>query len=123
MQTRTTTRTTIAINRLGRISLARIVADRQKAKDQASARLTNALTTHTRERSRKLRSTVGMLDAVSPLAVLSRGYAIVKSPDGATYYRDASRLSPGDKVKILLAKGSFDATVDGPNNARQRRLF
>jgi exodeoxyribonuclease VII large subunit len=50
------------------------------------------------------------LDALSPLAVLQRGYAIAQSEDGKLL-RDAKALSVGDSVKIRLATGRIGATV------------
>ena len=52
----------------------------------------------------------GQLDALSPLRVLGRGYAIARGPSGHVV-SDASRLAPGDTVSVLLGKGSFEATV------------
>ena len=52
----------------------------------------------------------GQLDALSPLRVLGRGYAIARGPSGHVV-SDASRLAPGDAVSVLLGKGSFEATV------------
>lgn len=54
----------------------------------------------------------GRLSALDPMAVLGRGYAIVRGPDGAVL-RSASALAPGDRVGVRLADGSFAATVDG----------
>ena len=50
------------------------------------------------------------LDALSPLAVLGRGYAMVKNQDGKIVksYRD---ISQGDKINILLGEGGFSASV------------
>jgi len=52
------------------------------------------------------------LDALSPLAVLHRGYAIAQKEDG-TLLRDANSVSIGDSVRVRLAKGKLTATVDG----------
>ena len=51
------------------------------------------------------------LDALSPLAVLHRGYAIAQKVDG-TLLRDAKSVSVGDSMKVRLAKGSLTAKVD-----------
>jgi exodeoxyribonuclease VII large subunit len=51
------------------------------------------------------------LDALSPLAVLQRGYAIAQSEDGRLL-RDAKVLSIGDSVRVRLASGGFGATVN-----------
>jgi exodeoxyribonuclease VII large subunit len=50
------------------------------------------------------------LDALSPLAVLQRGYAIAQTEDGKLL-RDARTVSVGDSVKVRLATGRIAATV------------
>jgi len=51
------------------------------------------------------------LDALSPLAVLQRGYAIAQTEDGSLL-RDAKQVSVGDSVKIRLARGKFGTRVE-----------
>lgn len=53
-----------------------------------------------------------MLDAYSPLGVLSRGYAIVRDAAGHVV-TDATSMSAGDGMSVMLAHGSVDATVTG----------
>jgi exodeoxyribonuclease VII large subunit len=55
------------------------------------------------------------LHAVSPLATLDRGYAIVADAAGKVV-QDASSLTPGDRVEARLARGRFSATVTGTTN-------
>jgi exodeoxyribonuclease VII large subunit len=50
------------------------------------------------------------LHAVSPLATLDRGYAIVTAPDGGVL-REAANLRPGDRITARLARGGFSAEV------------
>ena len=50
------------------------------------------------------------LDAMSPLKVLSRGYALAAKADG-TLVRSASQVAPGDRLSITLHEGSITATV------------
>ena len=50
------------------------------------------------------------LQALSPLATLGRGYAIVRA--GGTALRDAAALTPGDRLEIELASGGIDARVE-----------
>jgi exodeoxyribonuclease VII large subunit len=52
------------------------------------------------------------LDAISPLATLARGYAIVTGPDGVVV-QDASRLNVGDEIEARLARGRISARVTG----------
>jgi exodeoxyribonuclease VII large subunit len=49
--------------------------------------------------------------ALSPLAVLERGYAMV-SKDGVMI-RDAAQVSPGDTLHVKLAQGELDVEVRG----------
>jgi len=50
------------------------------------------------------------LHALSPLAVLTRGYSITQTADGGIL-RDPGEVKPGDKLKIRLERGKLDAEV------------
>lgn len=50
------------------------------------------------------------LDALSPLAVLTRGYSITHTGDGKVL-RDAASVGPGDRLKIRLERGKLEAEV------------
>jgi exodeoxyribonuclease VII large subunit len=50
------------------------------------------------------------LDAMSPLKVLGRGYAIACGPEGVI--KKASDVKSGDKIKIRLRKDEISATAD-----------
>ena len=50
------------------------------------------------------------LDAMSPLKVLSRGYAMVQDEDGIVV-RSLSQVEPGNTVNISLSDGNVSATV------------
>jgi exodeoxyribonuclease VII large subunit len=52
------------------------------------------------------------LNAVSPLATLSRGYAIVVKADG-TILRDAADAAPGTMIEARLGVGRIRAKVEG----------
>jgi exodeoxyribonuclease VII large subunit len=51
------------------------------------------------------------LDAVSPLATLGRGFAVVKRVDDGTVLRDASHVPAGTEIEARLSKGSLRARV------------
>lgn len=51
------------------------------------------------------------LDALSPLAVLQRGYAIAQTEDGMLL-RDAKLVAVGDSIKVRLAKGRLSTRVE-----------
>jgi exodeoxyribonuclease VII large subunit len=50
------------------------------------------------------------LDALSPLAVLHRGYAIAQRNDGRLI-RDTEDVSVGDSINVRVAKGRLTAEV------------
>jgi exodeoxyribonuclease VII large subunit len=51
------------------------------------------------------------LDALSPLAVLQRGYAVAQRENGELL-RDAGSVSVGEAIKVRLAKGKLDTRVE-----------
>jgi exodeoxyribonuclease VII large subunit len=60
----------------------------------------------------ELTSRAGRLDALSPLAVLSRGYALARRiPDGAVL-RDAEEARVGQDISVMLGRGSLVTKVE-----------
>ena len=56
------------------------------------------------------------LDAMSPLKVLTRGYAMAQAADG-TVIRSVKQVDSGDEITVLLSDGRISATViDGKEN-------
>ena len=58
----------------------------------------------------RLESLTTRLRAVSPLAVLERGYALVRDGTGGVV-RNTDRLHPGDSIHVTLAAGALDAQI------------
>jgi exodeoxyribonuclease VII large subunit len=54
---------------------------------------------------------VAALEALSPVAILNRGYALVFDA-GGQLVKDASQLRPGDDLSLRLARGAVDARVN-----------
>jgi len=52
------------------------------------------------------------LESLSPLAVLSRGYGIVRTLPHGRIVRNAEVLSPGDSLEVQVFRGRFRAVVD-----------
>lgn len=50
------------------------------------------------------------LDALSPLKVLTRGYAMVQSDDGQVV-RSVTQVTPGENIHIKVSDGSVAATI------------
>lgn len=54
----------------------------------------------------RLKALAGRLDALSPLTVLARGYAVAQDEEGRLL-RSVKGLEPGDRVKVTLSEGKF----------------
>jgi exodeoxyribonuclease VII large subunit len=63
-------------------------------------------------RRKKLLPLVRTLNAVSPLATLDRGYAIV-STEGGEILRNSADAKPGTLIDARLAHGKIRARVEG----------
>jgi exodeoxyribonuclease VII large subunit len=86
-------------------------ADRLAA---AAERLRFALGVRVRHTRAALAQVGSKLDALSPLACLARGYAIVRRGDAhGPVVREAATLIAGDVVALVFARGRARARIDG----------
>ena len=91
-------------------AIPRALERRREDVSGAAARLAAAGPRLLRPAESTLARLAASLEALSPLSVLSRGYAIARDAAGHVV-KDASGLSAGDEVRVLLGTGSFDASV------------
>lgn len=63
------------------------------------------------KKNHRFASAAGRLDALSPLAVLARGYAVVSNENG-NFIRFASDLKKGEKIKIKFSDGTADCVTE-----------
>lgn len=62
-------------------------------------------------RDTRVRQQAARLDALSPLAVLGRGYAVCWNANRTRILRDATGVVEGESVRVTLHKGEITATV------------
>jgi exodeoxyribonuclease VII large subunit len=89
------------------------IAGLQRARhehDRLVARRDAAIHAVLERRRSELARLAGELHALSPLAVLERGYAVVHA--GPAIVRDASQVTAGTQLRVRVARGSLDVTVD-----------
>lgn len=63
----------------------------------------------------KFTTLIRALRAVSPLATIERGFAVVAQPDGTRWgqpVRSITEVKPGDQLKAHIADGSIDVSVN-----------
>lgn len=83
-------------------------ASRQRL-DQAAQRLGGAMQFRVQQEQTRLARLCARLDAMSPLAVLGRGYAIAMKEGHPV--KSVQQLDPGDKLKLTLGEGACHVIV------------
>jgi len=87
----------------------RLWEQRAQRVDELAMRLPEALRRRLETSGLRLGAAAGRLDAISPLAVLSRGYAIATSK--GKVLTSAKQVRKGDAVSVRLSEGRIDCEV------------
>lgn len=90
--------------------LARIRQHRLKLSGDTSA-MTGSVRLYLSHRGSAITRCAAMLESLSPLSVLKRGYGIVRKLPGGTIVKEAAALVPGNTVSVKVASGHFEAEV------------
>ncbi|MCL2882706.1 MAG: exodeoxyribonuclease VII large subunit [Coriobacteriia bacterium] len=64
----------------------------------------------------QMRLLTARLDALSPLKVLSRGYAYATLPQTGTIVKSVAQVKPGDELALRLADGKLQTTITAKEN-------
>ena len=88
---------------------SRVRETRQRL-DEASVRMLHGVRMRGQARRQDVARLAAQLKALSPLAVLDRGYSVTRCPDGSVV-REAAALKPGERVLTRVAKGEFESEV------------
>lgn len=95
------------------------IDDKRLLLDYMRKNLSSLAAQQTAQRTQRFASLCASLDALSPLKVLGRGYAVAKAADG-TILRAAGDAQLGETIEVLLSRGSLGCTVtekhDGGEN-------
>ena len=97
-------------NKLFHYSPDQVIRLEQQKQTQLKSRLQTAMHNKLKQSEQALHNQLSQLNAVSPLATLARGYAIVKDEKGKVA-TDGNALSVGTNVNIRLHKGQINAQV------------
>lgn len=88
---------------------------KRRALEHCAARLRGAQVQELGRKRQEYVALTAKLDAMSPLKVLTRGYAMVQNDDG-TVLRSVHQAAVGDTVHIRLSDGEMRATVTQKEN-------
>ena len=78
---------------------------------QYNEKLKDSITRIIENQTNTLSKNAEMLDNLSPLKILSRGYSVVKN-EKSDIITDSENINVGDNVEIILSNGAFKATVN-----------
>jgi exodeoxyribonuclease VII large subunit len=90
--------------------MRRVLGGVRKELDGRVAAMAGAVRTLVLRRRGRLQELTGRLEALSPLAILERGYALVFDSSGKLV-KDSVDVSVGDEISARLARGTLNATV------------
>ncbi|MBX7218361.1 MAG: exodeoxyribonuclease VII large subunit [Blastocatellia bacterium] len=86
------------------------VRNHQQQTDELALRAEQALTARFEKNMRRFEQAVGKLDALSPLRVLQRGYAVAFDAKGETV-RTVTAVTAGAALRVRLVDGELHCTV------------
>ena len=89
---------------------AAVIAEKQMRIDELAVRMHNAMDKQMQSRAQGLAANIGRLEALSPLAVLSRGYAVTYREDGELV-TSVEPIKEGQGITVRYQDGSVDARV------------
>ena len=93
----------------------RVLKALQQRLDEISERAQRAVTAQVRWARQHWRGNAERLQALSPLAVLQRGYSITRRVDDGSVIRDATTLVAGDPLRVTFARGTARVRVEDPS--------
>lgn len=99
----------VARARLAR-SVRRLIDQRRQRVDELRRWLVQKTQMKLRASRERVQRVVGVLSALDPQAVLGRGYAICRGPDGAIL-KDSQSVRTGDAVSVRLGRGAIGCEV------------
>jgi len=87
------------------------VLEKKISLQNLECRLTGGFTDRINELKKRLEKHAAVLDSLSPLAVLRRGYSITSTIEDGRIVRQASDVAVGQHVHIRLAQGNLEAKI------------
>jgi exodeoxyribonuclease VII large subunit len=98
--------------RLGERDVRRVAADWRTRLVALDGRLRAAAAARRQAADARVRALAAALHALSPLAVLGRGYAVCWNEARTGIIRSARAVGPGDRIRVTLARGELGCQVN-----------
>ena len=91
---------------------SRKLAEQEQAFSHFSARLHQSINKKIQQEQSNFKIQVAMLDSISPLKTLERGYSIIKDSDSGDLITSTAKLKPKQKIVIKLKDGEASAQIE-----------
>lgn len=88
-----------------------LLRERRQRVDEAEQEARRLVADSVEHRARSLAAAVGKLDALSPLATLARGYAVVRQADTGHVVRRGGDVKAGERLLVRLYDAELSTTV------------
>lgn len=96
----------------------RIIKTSQERQQQLQQRMERAMRQQLQHQQQRLAGHVKVLDTLSPLSILGRGYAICTTAQGNVIH-NADQVQPGERIQTQLGSGSLVCDVVKPTSSDQ----
>jgi exodeoxyribonuclease VII large subunit len=97
--------------RLKSLDLFRFISQKKDALDRGRQGLISGMKTRLQHNRTRFEVAVGKIDALSPLAILHRGFSLCRDEKG-TIIKNASDVDPGEQIRITLSRGELSCQVN-----------
>lgn len=101
----------------------RLAVEKYKKKlEYLNGKLINSLIIFTQIKTIRIRELTAKLEALNPLAILARGYSIIRTIPDATVVTNSQVVALNQELEVMLAKGRLICQVKGKANDGQKNL-
>jgi exodeoxyribonuclease VII large subunit len=97
--------------RLFKLDLRRLISHKREILARCRQGLVSSMRARLQRERARLEIAIGQVGALSPLAILQRGYSICRNAKGVIV-KTVSAVSRGDRVRITLARGEMECRVE-----------
>ena len=97
--------------RLGTLDLRRLIGHKKDILARNHQALISGVRVRLQHARARFELAIGKIDALSPLAILKRGFALCRDAKGAIV-KNSSDVAKGDRVRVTLALGELDCKVE-----------
>ncbi len=102
--------------RLRKVDLSSFIAHKKEILAHVRLGMISRAQAQLQRKRARFEVTLGKIDALSPLAILKRGFALCRDSKDVII-KNATDVSPGDSVRVTLASGELNCRVDKASNS------